>query len=199
MEEESGMICIQEMKESLSKKEFHKFNTTALGYIWYSCAMSLENSIYHNVAMELFKEYIEWRKTKEPLYFSNTCMESIYTADQLQIVYNYFVDHPLTKEIESDKVLLEKFKKDYSTFIAKFRFDYTLVPVRIFAQEQSKNTFLSSIKHSIDSYARENPGNVLLIVGSVVFLAGIATGAGVSYFLKPKGGSHSGTPYHYFN
>lgn len=75
--------------EKVNKDEYTKWNTTSISHIKLA-ALGFNGPEARKLAIEVFKRFIEWRKTKPINYIPSTGLEVMYSVSELEQDLFYF-------------------------------------------------------------------------------------------------------------
>lgn len=98
--------------EEVNEGEFIRWNTTSISHIKLT-ALGFNGPEARKLAIEVFKRFIEWRKTKPKRYIPSTGLEEMYSVSQLEQDLFYFrVSNPDYSDRHS---ILEKYAEYLKT------------------------------------------------------------------------------------
>jgi hypothetical protein len=162
---------IEQIKHIFSDAEnpYSSWNTTCIQAM-IACLIAIRhNKEKYACLLECFNDFILWRRNLPNEYLPSTGLETMYYADELQELHDYFlktmpVSHGATEE-EKDV-----YKKEFETVIADIRKKY---PRPIMAVITSKpSSLLGKINRWIDAH----PSKFIVIFSSGIFAMGVASG-----------------------
>lgn len=162
---------IEQIKHIFSDAEnpYSSRNTTSVQHM-IECLIEIRhNKEKYACLLECFNDFIRWRRNLPNEYLSSTGLETMYYADELQELHDYFLK---TMPVSDGATEEEKdvYKKGFETVIADIRKKY---PRPIMARISNKpTTLLGKVNNWIDAH----PSKFVAIFSCGIFAMGVASG-----------------------
>lgn len=162
---------IEQIKHIFNDAEnpYSSWNTTNVQLIIEFLIEIRHNKEKYVCSLECFNDFIRWRRNLPNEYLPSTGLETMYYADELQELHDYFLK---TTPVGDGATEDEKdiYKKEFETIIADIRKKY---PRPIMARISNKpTTLLRKVNNWIDAH----PSKFVVIFSSGIFAIGVASG-----------------------
>ena len=161
---------IEQIKHIFSDDEnpYSSWNTTNVQLIVEFLIEIRHNKEKYACLLECFNNFIQWRRNL-PEYLPSTGLETMYCADELQELHDYFLKTMPASDGETEEEK-DVYKKEFETVIADIRKKY---PRPIMAKFSNKpTTFLGKVNNWIDAH----PSKFVAIFSAGIFAMGVASG-----------------------